>query len=124
MNKADNPNYTIKIIDGKAQYVRKNQMKAFDWINYTILGLFALICILPCVYELLLSFSSKNDYLNANLFVLPKHFNLENYKVTLYQDKIFQAFGVSLLVTIGSVVYSLVLTSLGAYAFTKKTFPG
>ena len=104
MNKADNPNYTIKIIDGKAQYVRKNQMKAFDWINYTILGLFSLICILPCVYELLLSFSSKNDYLNANLFVLPKHFNLENYKVTLYQDKIFQAFGVSLLVTIGSVV--------------------
>ena len=124
MNKADNPNYTIKIIDGKAQYVRKNQMKAFDWINYTILGLFALICILPCVYELLLSFSSKNDYLNANLFVLPKHFNLENYKVTLYQDKIFQAFGVSLLVTIGSVVYSLVLTSLGAYAFTKKDVPG
>ena len=42
----------------------------------------------------------------------------------MYQDKIFQAFGVSLLVTIGSVVYSLVLTSLGAYAFTKKDVPG
>lgn len=30
MNKADNPNYTIKIIDGQAQYVRKNKMTAFD----------------------------------------------------------------------------------------------
>lgn len=124
MNKADNPNYTIKIIDGQAQYVRKNKMTAFDWVNYTILGIFALVCVLPCIYELLLSFSSKNDYLNANLIVFPKHFNFENYKVTLYQDKIFQAFGVSLVVTIGSVIYSLVLTSLGAYAFTKKDVPG
>ena len=124
MNKADNPNYTIKIIDGQAQYVRKNKMTAFDWVNYTILGVFALVCVLPCIYELLLSFSSKNDYLNANLIVFPKHFNFENYKVTLYQDKIFQAFGVSLVVTIGSVIYSLVLTSLGAYAFTKKDVPG
>lgn len=124
MNKADNPNYVIKIINGKPQYVRKSRMTAFDWVNYIILGLFALICIVPCVYELLLSFASKGDYLNARLFVFPAHFNFENYKVTLYQDKIFQAFGVSLLVTVLSVAYSLCLTSLGAYAFTKKGVPG
>ena len=34
------------------------------------------------------------------------------------------AFGVSVLVTVLSVLYSMTLTCLGAYAFTKKDVPG
>lgn len=124
MGKENNPNYDIKIIDGKIVYVKKKKLTAFDVVNYSVLGLFALICIVPIVYLLLLSFASKADYLQANVLVIPFHFNFENYKVTLYQDNIFRAFGISVGVTVGSVLYSMVLTSLGAYAFTKKDVPG
>ena len=71
----------------------------FGVINTIFFTVFGLLCILPVVYLLLLSFASKADYLQASsgtVIVLPLHFNFENYKVTLYQDNIFQAFGISL----------------------------
>lgn len=103
---------------------KKQRMKLFDWINYFILGLFAIICVLPLVYVVLLSFSSKADYLQASLIVIPRHFNLECYKAIFFQERVGTAFGISVLVTVASVIYSMILTSLGAYAFTKKNVPG
>lgn len=127
MRKEENPEYYAKIVDGKTVYVKKHKKTVFDVFIYAFFALFAFICIMPVVYLLLLSFASKADYLQANtstVIVLPMHFNLENYKVALYQDNILRAFGISLFVTAAYVVYSLVLTSLGAYAFTKKDVPG
>lgn len=106
---------------------RKKKVSVFDVLNYTFFMLFALFCVFPVVYELLLSFASKADYLQANsstVIVIPKHFNFENYKVTLYQDNILRAFGVSVIITAAGVLYSMTLTCLGAYAFTKKDVPG
>lgn len=127
MRKELNPEYTAKIENGKIKYVKKRKIRPFDIFLIVFFSVFALICILPVFYELLLSFASKEDYLQASsttVIVLPLHFNFENYKVTLYQDNIFRSFGVSLLITALSVVYSMVLTSLGAYVFTKKGVPG
>lgn len=127
MRKELNPEYTAKIVDGKVTYVKKHKIGVFDVFLIIFFSLFALLCIMPVLYEVLLSFASKEDYLQAStttVIVLPLRFNFENYKVTLYQDNIFQSFGVSLLITVLSVVYSMVLTSLGAYAFTKKGVPG
>lgn len=107
---------------------KKIKIDAFTIFNYLFLTLFAIACILPCVYVLLSSFAEKGDQLRANLngdfFIIPLGFNFENYKVTLFQDKIFRAFGISIFVTAASVAYSMVLTSLGAYAFTKRDCPG
>ena len=127
MNKAENPEYYAKIVDGEVKYVKKHKNTVFDYLLYAFFGLFGLICIFPVVYLVLLSFASKADYLQAGtstVIVLPLHFNVENYKVTLFQDNILQAFAISIFVTGVYVIYSLVLTSLGAYAFTKKGVPG
>ena len=124
MGKENNANYTIKIIDGKKVYKRVTKFTVFDGCNYTFMILFAALCIFPCIYILLLSFADHGDYLRSDLIVIPYHFNFENYKVTLYQDKVFQAFGVSVFVTVVYIVYAMSLTSLGAYAFTKKDVPG
>ncbi len=107
---------------------KKKKIFAFDVFNYVLLTVFAILCILPCIYVLLTSFADKSDQMralsNGDFFIIPLGFNFENYKVTLFQDKIFRAFGISILVTSASVVYSLVLTSFGAYAFTKRDCPG
>lgn len=123
--------------EGAAEYavtdtnpVKKSKRKkasVFDVLNYAFFIIFALLCIFPVVYQLLLSFASKADYLQANastVIVIPRHFNFENYKVTLYQDNILKAFGVSVFITVAGVLYSMILTCLGAYAFTKKDVPG
>ena len=65
MNKAENPEYYAKIVDGEVKYVKKHKKTAFDVVLYIFFGLFGLLCIFPVVYLLLLSFASKADYLQA-----------------------------------------------------------
>lgn len=53
MKKENNANYYIKLVDGQITYVKRKKTTAFDVVNYTVMGLFALICILPiyiCFY--------------------------------------------------------------------------
>ena len=102
----------------------KSKVTVFDVINYSLLTLFGLICIFPVAYVLLLSFASKADYLNANLMVIPRDFNVEAYKYIFGQGRVPRAFGISAIITVGGTLYSMLLTSLGAYAFTRKNIPG
>ncbi len=103
---------------------KKKRISIFDILNYIFLTLLALICLFPVVYEILLSVSSKQDYLNATVMVFPFHFNIESYKYIFGQGRVLKALGISLLTTIVGTVYSMLLTCFGAYAFTKKNVPG
>ena len=103
---------------------RKYSFNLFDVFNYFILTLFGLICVFPVLYEFLLSFASKGDYLRADLMVIPKEFNIEAYKYILGQGRVGKAFLISFFTTVVGTVYSLVLTVLGSYAFTRKQVPG
>ena len=103
---------------------KKKKVYVFDIVNYALITLFSLFCLFPVVYVFLLSFSSKADYLNSSFMVIPKHFNIEAYKIIFNQGRVGTAFLISLFVTIAGTLYSMVLTSLGAYAFTKKEVPG
>lgn len=103
---------------------KRRKITAFDVINAVVLVLFALLCVFPFLYEVLLSVSSLSDYLNATVMVIPLHFNLESYKIILFQDRIFKAFGISLLVTAAGTLYSMLLTIFGAYALMHKNLPG
>ena len=92
-------------------------------IIYTVMILFALFCIFPLVYELTLSFASQADYLSAKFFVIPRHFNIEAYKYIFYQDRIVVNFLISLFVTVVGTIYSMILTSFGAYVLSKDGLP-
>ena len=72
----------------------------------------------------MLSVSSRDDFLNARFLVFPHHFNLEMYKLILFQDSIGRSFLISIVVTITSTLYSMLLLSFGAYALIKENLPG
>ncbi len=102
----------------------KPKVNAFDIINYTVLTIFGLLCLFPMLYELLLSVASKGDFLRAKLFVIPREFHIEAYKFIFGKQNIGQAFMVSVFLTVVTTLYSLVLTSFGAFAFSRKNVPG
>ena len=103
---------------------KKKKFSLFDVFNYIFLGIIALVCIFPVLYEVLLSVSSKGDYLNSNFLVIPYHFNVESYKYIFGQGRVLRAFGVSLFITVVGTLYSMILTCFGAYVFTRKNVPG
>ncbi|MDY2889771.1 MAG: carbohydrate ABC transporter permease [Candidatus Caccosoma sp.] len=91
---------------------------------YIVMILFALICVFPFIYELLLSFSSQQDYLAAKYIVLPKHPTLESYKYILFQDQTIISFLISLLVTVCGSAFTMIFSILGAYILSKDEMPG
>ena len=103
---------------------KKKKFTVYNVIVYGILGIFSLICFFPLVYVILLSFSTEADWMTSTLVVFPKHFHFENYKANLLAGYIPQAFANSIFIVVVKTLFQMTLTSLGAYAFTRKDVPG
>lgn len=103
---------------------KRNKNTAFDIVIIVILALFSICCLYPFINILLTSFSTEADYLNSNILVIPRHFNIESYRYIFLEGGMLKSFGISGLVSICGVIYSMVLTSLGAYVLSKKRLPG
>ncbi|MDR1970479.1 MAG: carbohydrate ABC transporter permease [Treponema sp.] len=58
------------------------------------------------------------------VFLLPRSFDLSSYKYLIDEGKMLRGAGVTVIVTISGTLLSLVVTTAGAYALTKKTMPG
>lgn len=103
---------------------KKKKIDAFEIFNVILLAVFALACLYPFVNILFTSFSSEVDYYASTLLVIPRHFNFEAYKYIFLEGGMLRAFFVSVFVAVFGVTYSMLLTSLGAYALTKRDMPG
>ncbi len=103
---------------------KRKKIGAFEIVNIIILTLFSLACLYPFVNILLTSFSTEVDYYQSTLLVIPKHFTFEAYRYIFLEGGMLRAFFVSVIVSVFGVIYSMLLTSLGAYALTKRDMPG
>ena len=113
-----------QIISKKLPLQRKGKVTTFDVINVIILLVFSAMCLYPFINMFLTSFSTEADYYASTLLVIPKHFNIEAYRYIFLEGGIPRAFFNSVFVTVVGVIYSMLITSFGAYALTKKDLPG
>lgn len=108
----------------KERLHKKRKFGAFDITNIVLLSIFSLMCVYPFVNILFTSFSTEVDYYASTLLVIPRHFNFEAYRYIFMEGGIPRAFFNSVFVSVVGVTYSMILTSFGAYALTKKNLPG
>jgi putative aldouronate transport system permease protein len=95
--------------------------KFFDYINILILLSLTLICIIPFINTLALSFSS-NYYVSAGLVTFwPKDFTLSSYKYLLERDAFWRAFLISTIRLILGTAINLVMILLTAYPLSKES---
>lgn len=89
--------------------------KVFVVINYTILTILMLSCILPFVYMVAISFSQRT-YVEAGLVTLwPKGFNTLSYRYLINKAAFWKAFLVSIYRTVLGTAINLFLICLTAY---------
>lgn len=103
---------------------KKKRVSVWTVLIYAFTVLFTLACLFPIVYEVLLSFASKEDYLQSDFLIFPVHFNFENYKIILLQDRIPIAFLISVFLTVVNLVYSMAIDILAAYVLAQRDLPG
>ncbi len=95
-------------------------------INVVLLVLIAFTMVYPFWEILMKSFMTDKDIISSTHFLWPKTWQFDGYS-TIFTDKTYnfgRAFLNSVFVTVVDTVYQLVITTLTAYALSKKTLPG
>ncbi len=82
-----------------------------------------LIVLFPIYFMLVSSFKTQAEY-SANKWGLPHSLNLDNFNTALAGNKFPLRFANSGILTVGSVVISMVIACLAAFAFARMKFPG
>jgi len=107
----------------RAKIVRKSklnkQVHVFDVFNYALMSLFMLLCIFPVIYVLAGSFNQGRDYTTGGVFLLPRVFTFENYKVVLTNAGLWRGYGVTIARTLIGTLSALIYTSIVAYAMSR-----
>jgi putative aldouronate transport system permease protein len=98
--------------------------KIFYGINYVLLGLFGISCILPIIHIVSLSLSSEHAVLSGFVGLWPVGFTLDSYKLLIEGTRIVSAFKNSVQITVVGTILNLFFTILAAYPLSRTYFYG
>lgn len=95
----------------------------FSWFNVVaslILLFVVVITLYPFLHMLAVSLSSNVNVMQNNISFWPKGFNLSMYQLVLGDPQIWTAYRNTIIYTVLGTIISLVVTSTGAYALSRK----
>lgn len=98
--------------------------KALNVIIYAVMVFSLLICIIPFIYMVSLSFSSPKAIINNQVRLIPKGINFEAYKQIFTYPNFFRAYGNTIFYTIAGTFIALCMTILFAYPLSKTYLKG
>ncbi|WP_159883157.1 carbohydrate ABC transporter permease [Paenibacillus puerhi] len=90
-------------------------------VFYTGCALFAIACLVPFLIVLGSSLTDETALLQTGYRILPQPFSLEAYAAIFSTDVIYNAYSVTLFVTIVGTALSLLITSGVSYAVSVKS---
>ncbi|MFC4306487.1 carbohydrate ABC transporter permease [Cohnella boryungensis] len=98
--------------------------RTFNGLNGLLLSFFAFLCAYPLWYILILSLNEGRDASLGGIYWLPRAFTLDNFRVILSDDTIINALWITVARTAIGTIGSLLVTSMVAYALSRKELPG
>jgi len=102
-------------------HARKFSISQF--IIIVAISLFSLSCLFPFIMVISGSLSTEKDIMDYGYSLWPKTITFDSYRILfLGSNRIIDAYGVSLLVTVAGTVLSLIVTSMGAYVMARRSF--
>lgn len=103
--------------------VEKN--KSFQVFAHIVMVVLALCCILPFILLIMSSLTEEQELIRSGYSLIPKKFSLESYLYMFRSsNKIFRAYGVTILSTLVGTVCGLSMTILMAYPLSRRDLPG
>jgi putative aldouronate transport system permease protein len=95
---------------------------------YLFNGIFWALALFATIYPLYLvviaSFSSYDAIVRGDVIFWPVDFSLIGYEAVIKNTELWRCYGNSLFYVAGTIVVSLTLTMLAAYALSRKNMPG
>jgi putative aldouronate transport system permease protein len=94
----------------------------FNTFNTTFLIFLCIVMVYPMLNTLAISFNDGLDTVRGGIYLWPRIFSLQNYRVVLKMDTIYGAFFMSVAKTIVIVVTNLFFTSMLAYTLSRREY--
>ena len=94
--------------------------RTFGVFTYVIITLMTLLCLLPLLHMVALSFSDKEAVSAGRVGIWPMGFNLEAYKMILSDQQYFRSFGVSVARVVVGTIYNIITTVLFAFPLAHE----
>lgn len=98
--------------------------RIFNATNMIILGIIALLCVLPFVHVIGSSFATGAEIARRSFLLFPTEFSLDAYRYIFSTDTIIRSLGVSIGVTLGGTIWSMLLSVLTAYGLSRRDLVG
>ena len=97
--------------------------KAFVFFNTIFLAILSLVCLYPIIYVVFASFSDSSKLMaHSGLLFRPLNFNMNAYYAVFKNPSILTGYRNTLFILVVGTVYSVTLTSLGAYVLSRRNF--
>lgn len=96
--------------------------KIFYTVNYIILAVVGLSCLLPLLHIVAISLSSSEAIVSGKVGIWPVEWRIESYILMLRGTSILNAFKNSVLITGVGVALSMTATIMAAYPLSRKYF--
>ena len=109
----------------KENRLRKKNGFSFGMaLIYFGVAVLALICLYPFVNVIAYSLSGYNAVLSAKVTFYPIDFTIDAYREIIRRPQLWLAMKTTVLVTLYGTALSLALTTIAAYALSRKELPG
>jgi putative aldouronate transport system permease protein len=96
--------------------------KLFYSLNYFVLGVAGLSCIIPLIHTLALSLSDNHAVMSGMVSLIPVNFTFGSYASLFKGTRLFEALSNSLTITLVGITLSMLMTILAAYPLSRRYF--
>jgi multiple sugar transport system permease protein len=111
----------VELIDLK----RLDRRSSLKILLYFLLGIYALITLIPFLWALSASFKPLSEIVSGTANFLPQNFTLDNYKRIFLQEPLFLRWLLnSLLIAVSVTLFNLIFNSMAGYALARLQFRG
>lgn len=102
---------------------KRKKYNSVDIISHIVFIFLALCCIVPMVLVVIISLSSSESITSIGYTLFPKEWSLGAYQFLMKDlSSLINAYGVTFLITITGTVGALVISSMLAYALSRKQY--
>lgn len=104
--------------------MKSKKITLFDVVLSIILGLLALVLLIPFWQMIVVAFSTTEGYVRSTYHLIPTSFSVDVFSQLFSSSEITKGMLISLINVLCGWLGGLVLCSMGAYALTKKKIIG
>jgi putative aldouronate transport system permease protein len=96
----------------------------FNWINYSLLLLYALICFIPILHVFATSIADSSQLAAHPFLLIPTQFSLDGFRFIFSSNTLPRSLLNTIFITVIGTALNVIVTSLLAYPLSRKYLKG